>query len=425
MKAVIVTNNLIPVFSGNGSSVYLWSFCRGLVKKKIEVHLVTYNFNLEKWISYCNCTSLSELKLQLLESQIYIHFSKELSIPSMSGIKNSYLGRAIFPRTEHYYQGFNHKIWVNNKLENINPDIIFPYMVDAISAIQLYQESHHKKCVALITDMDHEVRKYRRIYSSNKSILTKIKYLRNNIAERDLPNTSISLLKQCSKICCSAHHHVDWLIQNGIKNVKYFPVPVLDRPGNDWKVKQELVMGNIVIPRILLLGNVNGIATLSGLYYLRNHLLVGLNKINKKINFEVRIVGGGELDKKIKDNFDNYNWIKRIGFVENIQDEFFSSSIILVPTPIPLGFRTRIAEAFSYGACVIAHYNNSFGMPELINNYNIVLAKNIKEFTSAIENCLSDKKYRDLIRMNARSTYIQKYEGENTVKKMIEFSFNN
>jgi len=64
-------------------------------------------------------------------------------------------------------------------------------------------------------------------------------------------------------------------------------------------------------------------------------------------------------------------------------------------------------------------------MPELINNYNIVLAKNIKEFTSAIENCLSDKKYRDLIRMNARSTYIQKYEGENTVKKMIEFSFNN
>ncbi len=123
----------------------------------------------------------------------------------------------------------------------------------------------------------------------------------------------------------------------------------------------------------------------------------------------------------LKKELNRYNWIKQIGFVDEIQNEFLSSAIILVPTPIPLGFRVRIAEAFSYGCFVIAHKNNALGMPELINGENVILADSGQEFTRAIKLYLETQIYDVLLAEQARKTFEEKYDSLIVTEKLLDY----
>jgi len=65
-----------------------------------------------------------------------------------------------------------------------------------------------------------------------------------------------------------------------------------------------------------------------------------------------------------------------VGFVDDIEEAYKGADIILVNIPMTLGFRTRIAEAFSYGLCVVTHAANAEGMPEIQDGENAVSSSN-------------------------------------------------
>lgn len=161
-----------------------------------------------------------------------------------------------------------------------------------------------------------------------------------------MAHIEIDILNNCDKIICSANHHSKWLQRKGIKNVKYFPVTVMDHSGENWMINNERTHKKSSPPIITMIGNVTYTATLDGLYYFSKHILPGLNKLQAKIGFELLLYGDGELAPNLAHVFEQYPWIKRVGFVEDIRDAFCSSSIFLVPTSIPLGFRTRIVKHF-------------------------------------------------------------------------------
>jgi glycosyltransferase involved in cell wall biosynthesis len=422
-KVIVVTNNTLPLFMDNGSSVYLWCLTEALARKKKEVHIICYNFNLQKWLEITKCSGYLKLIQKLEKTGLILH-----PIPSQNNLKEqkifrSRIQRVFFPIPSDFYNGSHISDMVNREIARIDPECVIAYTADAIVAVTENMKERKFILIGLIVDLDHLVRKYRRKYSSEKSLRGNITRFRKTLLSLRMPHVLIDVLNKCDKVICSAYHHTKWLENKGVQNIQYFPVTVMDRASQYGLDTQEIPVkldGPVIISMI---GNVNYIATLDGLYFFSRKILPKLKKIQPHLNFEIHIIGGGELPNNLSKLFSKFAWIHRIGYVDDIKSVFNSSSIILVPTSIPLGFRTRIAEAFSYGCCVVTHKSNLSGMPELLDDKNILLAGSGNEFIAKIEKCLTDKESRIRIEHEARVTFEKCYDGKMISDLIVNYCF--
>ena len=219
---------------------------------------------------------------------------------------------------------------------------------------------------------------------------------------------TIELLSRCEVVVEHAAHHVAWLRRNGIQNCLYFPNPVDDAGGPEWEARREssATEGK---PKILMAGHLRGIATLSGLHLLADETLPILERILGPDGFEVHIVGADALPPRLAAKLARPS-VRLRGYVEDIHQEFLTSDVLFVPTPIELGFRTRIAEGFSFGCCVVAHSANALGMPELVHRENALLAPDGAGLADQLVRALGDPALRSRLRRNARQTYEQKLD---------------
>jgi glycosyltransferase involved in cell wall biosynthesis len=272
--------------------------------------------------------------------------------------------------------------------------------------------------LAFLTDLDHLARSYRRRYRPSQSLKGKIYQLIDALADRELPNLISTLLSDCEIVFDHASHHCQWLRDHGVTQAKYLPVPVLDHPGADWYSSRQAARLSKNVPKISLIGNVSGIATLPGLYILASGVLPRLEEKCGTNGFEVHILGSGRLPPDLLRAL-NKRYVKLRGYVEDIHAEFRSSDILLVPTPIELGFRTRIAEGFSFGCCVVAHRANARGMPELRDRENVLLADTGEQLADAVLRCLDSPELRERLGAQARATFEQQLDGRIVCDQMV------
>jgi glycosyltransferase involved in cell wall biosynthesis len=94
--------------------------------------------------------------------------------------------------------------------------------------------------------------------------------------------------------------------------------------------------------------------------------------------FEIHLIGAGELSQSLDRRMCH---VIRRGY-KDLTDEFQSATALLAPTPIDLGSRTRIIDAFRHGTAVIAHAVNASGLPEIVRAAK--LASKPVEFADAI-----------------------------------------
>ena len=109
------------------------------------------------------------------------------------------------------------------------------------------------------------------------------------------------------------------------------------------------------------------------------------------------------------------------GYIENLHSEMLHLTAMLVPTPIKIGFRTRILEAFRYGVAVIAHEANVAGMPELKNEHNALLAKTGKEFSDAILRLTNNPNDAITIGNNGYNDFSRQLNADVVAYKILEF----
>ena len=96
--------------------------------------------------------------------------------------------------------------------------------------------------------------------------------------------------------------------------------------------------------------------------------------------------------------------VEVVGFAENIVDEYRRTDVFLVTVPVEQGFRTRIAEAFSYGMCVVAHSANCAGMPEVIDGNNALTAADPDELCARLVSAGVNVTERQRLGAAARAT---------------------
>src|SRR5262249_40986046 len=138
-----------------------------------------------------------------------------------------------------------------------------------------------------------------------------------------------------------------------------------------------------VLPRALLLGNMESVHTRYGLRYFFSEIWPAWRDQKDRPLCEVRIVGGGRLpdDFQRPPEHERLRWI---GFVPSIDQEWNEATALLVPVPIVQGVRSRIVESWCRGVPVVAHPSAEAGLPVMRAGVNYVGAEQPEEWITAM-----------------------------------------
>jgi glycosyltransferase involved in cell wall biosynthesis len=219
------------------------------------------------------------------------------------------------------------------------------------------------------------------------------------------------LLNDCSSCGAFAAHHADMFKEWGVSSCRYFRTPMPDPFNNG--TKSRVFKDK---PKILLLGHLKGIATLSGIKLFTNEIMPYLEK-ELGNDFEVHVIGNffDSLPLRLKSRLSRLTGTSIIirGQVNPIDDEFLTSNLLLVPTPIELGIRVRILTAFSFGTPVVAHSANKKGIPELAHEDNVLMSDSGIGLAQEVVRLLRSKELQVDLSKKARLTY-EKYFSLNT-----------
>lgn len=407
MRIVVLTDNLIPYRTGFGSAIFVWSFVETLIQRGHEVHLCCYHYDVNLGKDRWENGDYANAKPELDRLGVKVHLIPRKSVDKWRG-RLALVKKAIAPNSGSFYHGPAYAADIERYLEEVNPDGIIAWTVDAVASTDGCAGKYPR--LALLVDLDHLARQVARQFRPAPTFKKRIYYGIDRLADRKLPSEISRLLSRCEIVIDHAAHHCDWLRAHGVPQAFYLPVPVIDRAGSNWLEERERLTSQNKIVKMLLPGRVTGAATLPGLIFFGHEVMPLIERQIGTTGFEIHIIGSGELTRDLKKAFDR-PYVRLRGFVENSQIELQSSDIVLVPTPVELGFRTRIAESFSFGCCVVSHSANGQGMREAVDGENILLAKNASEMAEKIASCIKQPELRKRLGAAARATFEESLDG--------------
>lgn len=290
---------------------------------------------------------------------------------------------------------------VESVLARLRPDATFAYHWVAAAAISTSESAPR---LAVIGDIDHLIWYYRWKYTPVRLDFSYAALLLQVVVTRpQLPELLIDLLARFEASGSFAAHHAAWLRERGVRDCRYFHTPVVDPLGREWRQRRAAAARGPK-PRILMIGHLKGIATLSGLHLFADEVLPALERELGPDGFEVRIVGRfeppAELGRKLRRPS-----VALLGYVEDVDREFLGADVMLVPTPIPISLRVRILTGFAYGCCVVAHRANGLGSPEILHEQNCLLAGDGRGLAQAVLRALGDRGLRERLGGQGRAIY--------------------
>jgi glycosyltransferase involved in cell wall biosynthesis len=390
---LLVTANTIPYSRYDGSTTAMWALTKKLLSISDNIEVAFFKGAIDNHPSHI-CDDL----IKNIVSYHILDTNQATTINS--GI----------------YNGLIYKENYNKLLNQIKPDLIIGYDWAAIELIASFKNAC--PTIALTVDLIH-INHFQRgvLYlSKNTSLKSRlfgfISYMRKSwYARREMPK----LLREFTLSINHANHHNEWIKKRGVESY-YIPL-FLEFPFLNFFEKD-----NSDDIKIMLAGNTQGTSTLKGLEFLFFQIIPKLRKATRK---KIKINYYGFYDAKIfpkhllREVENNADIFEFKGF-KDLKDAAIENDIFLVPTNIKLGFRVRIAEGMSYACALIVHKANTFGMPELRHNKNIMVASKSEEFVDHLIKLISSNSFFNEIRNNAVNSYISEYHIDITFPKLIK-----
>lgn len=397
---ILVINQAHPPFPGkNGCSVQIYSILKSFKNAGFDISLITINSDIKN----------VQDSIEICRNDLKINNYKFLSTDDIALINNQ--------KVQSFYNSHLYIEYIDGEIKQFQPDHVFCYTLE--SALAFDDNKHNLPHSISIVDLEYWVKLYKIKLKDKTSLRQWLHYQKAIIQSKKLNNILLNRLKSATIIFEHAAHHAKWLRSKGINNVLYFPVNYYSETIQDAKEKQFSQSRKL---RISLIGGVNGIATIYGLFYLGKNILPLIMKDKFiKENIVINIYGGGKLDLRLQNIFEKYEGLINFhGFVDNLEKVYDSTDLLLVPTNIKLGFRTRIVESFYHRTPVLAHKANTIAMPEFQHLLNGFEAKKPKDFIKVIRKILEDKKILTDISNKAFEDYNNKLSGEVIGRKMVD-----
>jgi hypothetical protein len=359
-----------------------------------------------------------DLAAPLLEAGVNVRFL----LPDPPGLKGRVLSRlsrwreSEGPFGSEIYPEVGYGPRLRELVGELRPDVLLLYTARAVAATT--QLGPWPLKVASTVDLDHEARSQRRRFRALYEPVKGRAYPGDQFSRQK--RAHVETLSTCDLVISHAAHHAVWLRSEGVDPCVYLPLPVADRATRGAEP-------NVFEPprtpfRLLMVGSTRGIATLWGMHALLEDVLPALDA-HPDLDYEIRIIGFfDDLPDVLGDKIRQHPKVAIRGYVEDLETELSEGDAVLVTTPIDLGFRTRIAEAFSFGACVIAHRANSEGMPELSDGTNILLYESPSDVATHCLRLRDEPHLRESLSIAARGTFEKHYEAASVCSKMVELT---
>ena len=396
MKKVVIITESIPHCDHGGGGITAYTALRAFVENKYAVTLIA----LEKGCEKRHIEQLKELQVTY-----FIVNKNELKNKfNLQELILFFLFKKV-PKEE-----------VKKIIDTVQPNLIFTYgwhPLVAIHGLQQYQK------FATVGDPINLPYLFRRAFeqkylSESSFFISSWRSLKSLIKSKIWDWAMVMLLNDCNERGAFAAHHAQHFVKLGVKNCFYLRTPVPDplEKQSSYQLPQRL--------RILHIGHLQGIATLSGVELLVQKIIPEMQRLNK--DFELRLVGGNfeKVPEKLKEEIRNHPSIVVCGQVIPPHEEFLTAHCVLVPTPIELGIRVRIITAFSYGCCVVCHSANQKGIPELLHNENCLMSEDARVLAKFCHDIYVDPSLRTKLAKNARITYEQFFSIENAGRDLVQ-----
>ncbi len=403
-RKLVSINTIPPSLSHGGGGVTSYAALMGFVESGYKVEVIVLVGDEDE--SY---DSIRELK----EKGVDFHFL-DLNTNALENGFFSRIKKKIVPSLQDILPVYKLKKFVREKLDEIQPDVVFAYHWDSLCLI--YELKNYKK-IGLVGDPIHLPYLFRKEFAGRNSTgLLRIynKFLNgvSGIQVRSQIKYMVKMTNSCDVGGAFAAHHANDLRAAGAIDCKYICTPVPD------------VLQTTRLPakkfKIILLGHLRGIATMSGVELFINDIFPNIDKVIGSDNYEVHVIGGyfDTLPNEFKKKLDHPSIIIR-GTVTPADNEFLSADLLVVPTPIKLGIRVRIISALSFGTLIVTHIANTEGIPELKHGNNALVGNSGAQMADEIIKVYQDDVDVKTIRNNARLTY-ENYFTPNAFARQVE-----
>lgn len=410
-----VANSLPNPEGGHGCPVMSWAMVQWLKEAGHEIHVCAFSPTAAEH------EPLRERGRQYhQELGIPLH---ELALPAAFTPSNwppaQALRRVFSPRLSDYWgvAMAQQSDW-RRLVENIKPDAFWLYSTDAVA---LAHNTFPKiPRLASLIDLEHEARALKRDFRA-QGLRNAVRNQLETRQDRALPELLGVMLKPCEVVVEHSITATQWLNERGIA-ARYLPNPVnVTLLAQDWYAERSRLLAQTSVKKILMVGHLRGVATRTGLRLLVQEILPHLERLRPAPDWEIHIVGGGELLPELQAQLTSHPRVKLRGFVPDLTAEYQQAYLTLVAVSEKIGFRTRLVEAFAHHAPCVVHVNNRYGMPELLDEQNSLLADTGRGLAERMAGLLNDAASRQRLEQAARATYDQHLSNQVVMTQMHDW----
>jgi glycosyltransferase involved in cell wall biosynthesis len=166
--------------------------------------------------------------------------------------------------------------------------------------------------------------------------------------------------------------------------------------------------------RMLHVGTLESTASKNMLRYWMHRLLPEL--ANLSFTVEIRFIGRGQ---QLDSGWKNIRLIT-LGYQESLDLEFQNCDVFFSPMRYPVGIRTRILTAMSYGVPTIADPSASQGLPELVPGHDIFYGRDPVEIKSIVRALYENPELLDAVGKSARGKWEQLFQPSQNVAVILQ-----
>ena len=224
------------------------------------------------------------------------------------------------------------------------------------------------------------------------------------------------LLRSFPSVAVFSRRHAEWAARHGAK-AWYAHYPMPDLAGPRWRERRAEGKPN-ARPKILMIGHLRGIGTISGLHLFVPSILPRLTAELGADGFEVHVVGGQDPPAEFRAGLE-HPAVRLRGQITDPADEFFTADVLLAPNPTVTGASARILSGLTFGNCIVAHTDSLVGIPELADGENALLATTGPEHADAVLRALGDAALRERLGDGARQLFEHAFDAPVAAGRLV------
>lgn len=364
MNMIFFVSQKLPYKTGNGNSVLTHALINCYLKLGFKITVVPVHLrygNKQEQLMHANYLEQSGIRVKTFDD-----IEKFRSTTS----RLTRIRQIINPQADDFFHySYTSKPELLSFLDTLDKKntILVAYAWEAVALISNIKGFF--KIASIIDPLEKHLELRNKL--TIVGVYQKMRHKMNLWRGRKKPAYAYEALREMNIIIEHAYHHTLSLIEKGYKNVYYLPHPLPVQEA----IKPQTRENDTTM---LISGSLKGTASRHGFQFFLNEILPLFKKRTHELSTDVtfRIVGHGKMETTLRNRLEEEPLVDFVGFVDDIEEAYKGADILMVNIPVTLGFRTRIAEAFSYGLCVVTHAANAEGMPEIRDGKNAISNSN-------------------------------------------------